>query len=1123
MNLLNIVKFNTKKALFVICIIFYLQASSAIVPLYISETAEASPKLIFATTPQKETINLYKIITNQTSSNTFEHLWQYRFAKNKKIQQMSASIGDITGNGKKELVVLIKGQGFETEIYIFKIDQNIPTPRPEIYSIKNTHKSADALDLVLIKADKDKDFEIAVGFSSPERSVLLFDYAIDKLINTQSIGQKFLLDTWGPIFIKSTKTPTATTEVLNIYSNNKESINTTYLGNELIEETSLKSKKIHNIITHHNQNKKTIIYKDTTLLDGTDPIKGKDIKEAIIINQNTLLITKENEPKIINNKIKNKAKTIKTKFKRPTMKLLSDKQVLFSNLEQEELEIFNLPTSATIELEKNEEVQPVVEEEIIVNGTTVSLIIEENKQQTEQANTIITSNQPPPKEAGLNKNNAEHTTLNHDTIFVNVKEKMFFKIPVNIEKTFLSLKTTLLPSGMSIETDSLMFTWVPTQKNIGFNYLEYTIVYQKNVPITQTSNDGIIELINNVEETEEHSVLPIYVNDVPRLKFNALEDTTIVSKKLNLSWDIQDLNTEQTHTVNLKNINRFNKISLKKNTLEWEPSNKELGPQTLEFVVSDGVAQADQNIKIYVDSLLTKPKILNEFIATVNKEFTYNLGHEEGNTYSITKGPNNLRITKQGTIHWVPIITQVDSNTVEILINNKNQNEESQRYRVYVNSVPVISYRPSLEEEVSQNENFIFQCQSFDFNKEALVQWSINGEGATIDQSVKININTIDQKDNHIYTVTLSDGIDSSAFTGILYINTPPIITSTPPEYIQLGDSLQYIIKVEDDNKERPFDSTQKLELQYTIISAPKNLSVNKAGEVFWIPKSSQLGENKIEINVFDGIENIRHNFSVLVNDAPNIISTDSISIELGDTLVHLFNVEDLDEQTEFFYNIKTSIDELLFNTKEGKLTWIPKENDLGLHTLDVSVSDDYEQSATTQNLKIFVYKKPELLNKPNAEAFVGLDYIYKPKGINMYGDTMLNRAIFIKELSLQSEDSSYFYTKNIINWKPKITEIGNNQIKIDLIDSLGYENKYIFNVNTILSPCETIDTLYLAQDTIRITTIDTLMIEIKDTIHSQVIDSIYLDLKDSTFIKSPPKEKDNKFKIKKLYSPWNN
>ena len=50
MNLLNIVKFNTKKALFVICIIFYLQASSAIVPLYISETTEASPKLIFATT-----------------------------------------------------------------------------------------------------------------------------------------------------------------------------------------------------------------------------------------------------------------------------------------------------------------------------------------------------------------------------------------------------------------------------------------------------------------------------------------------------------------------------------------------------------------------------------------------------------------------------------------------------------------------------------------------------------------------------------------------------------------------------------------------------------------------------------------------------------------------------------------------------------------------------------------------------------------------------------------------------------------------------------------------------------------------------------------------------------------
>ena len=62
---------------------------------------------------------------------------------------------------------------------------------------------------------------------------------------------------------------------------------------------------------------------------------------------------------------------------------------------------------------------------------------------------------------------------------------------------------------------------------------------------------------------------------------------------------------------------------MKKNTLEWDPNNKELGPQTLEFVVSDGVAQADQNIKIYVDSLLTKPKILNEFIAYSVKKQTF--------------------------------------------------------------------------------------------------------------------------------------------------------------------------------------------------------------------------------------------------------------------------------------------------------------------------------------------------------------------------------------------------------------------------------------------------------------------------------------------------------------------
>ena len=101
----------------------------------------------------------------------------------------------------------------------------------------------------------------------------------------------------------------------------------------------------------------------------------------------------------------------------------------------------------------------------------------------------------------------------------------------------------------------------------------------------------------------------------------------------------------------------------------------------------------------------------------------------------------------------------------------------------------------------------------------------------------------------------------------------------------------------------------------------------------------------------------VNHDFNLIVNDVPSITSVDSVSIELGDTLRHVFNVKDLNSDGGLSYNIKTSIEEILFNTKRGQLTWIPNRTDLGLHTLEISVSDEFSQNGDMQKLKIFVYK----------------------------------------------------------------------------------------------------------------------------------------------------------------------
>ena len=93
--------------------------------------------------------------------------------------------------------------------------------------------------------------------------------------------------------------------------------------------------------------------------------------------------------------------------------------------------------------------------------------------------------------------------------------------------------------------------------------------------------------------------------------------------------------------------------------------------------------------------------------------------------YNILKGPSNLRISKEGTIHWIPINTQIGPNQLEIEV---RELETSYTYilEIFVNAPPIISYRPDEIEYINYNDNFDFQLQSFDQNTNQPLYWNLN-------------------------------------------------------------------------------------------------------------------------------------------------------------------------------------------------------------------------------------------------------------------------------------------------------------------------------------------------------------------------------------------------------------
>ena len=249
-------------------------------------------------------------------------------------------------------------------------------------------------------------------------------------------------------------------------------------------------------------------------------------------------------------------------------------------------------------------------------------------------------------------------------------------------------------------------------------------------------------------------------------------------------------------------------------------------------------------------------------------------------------------------------------------------------------------------------------------------------------------------------------------------------------------------------------------------------------------------------IIVTDSIDFITQDFSVFVNDKPSIVSPDSLKIMLGDTLFHYFDAQDLNQDSELLYTIKTTIDEILFSGKTGKLVWVPKEEDLGFHTLEISVSDGFHTGTDMQKVNIFVYKNPSLLNVPNSKAFVNIDYNFTPQGKDMFLDSLFNEDLF---LTAKSSDSAFTGEQDSLThslkWKPIIQEVGEHILTINLSDKYKNQQSYTFPIKVELSPCETVQQPCEG--------LDTLVISRTDTIEKTIVDSIFIEKKDTIFIET--------------------
>ena len=357
-----------------------------------------------------------------------------------------------------------------------------------------------------------------------------------------------------------------------------------------------------------------------------------------------------------------------------------------------------------------------------------------------------------------------------DSIELNVGEKKEIKISLDSNNRFIGLEKIVGPKEMKLDQTKLAFIWEPKINDVGPQVLQYRATHN-------IADEYEVYFENNTEKLRpkeelkitEHD-LTIYVNAPPEIKISEAEEYKISSNhELVIPIYINDANQDQTLSINTRPTNIKNtKIVNRK--FFWTPQNEDYGNNSVTFIVSDGILEAQASVNIFVDTLKTEIDFDQKLITTVNKEFVYDLPNTKVAQLSIIEAPENVRISKEGSIHWIPTLPQLGDNKLIIEIKEKDQTY-FYNMQVFVNAPPIISYRPDDIEYVRFEDFFEFTMRSFEQNEEQKHFWSIKEKPATMQLDKATLSWQTDEPDYHKYHVELSDTIDTDNFYGYIYVN----------------------------------------------------------------------------------------------------------------------------------------------------------------------------------------------------------------------------------------------------------------------------------------------------------------------------------------------------------------
>ena len=349
----------------------------------------------------------------------------------------------------------------------------------------------------------------------------------------------------------------------------------------------------------------------------------------------------------------------------------------------------------------------------------------------------------------------------------------------------------------------------------------------------------------------------------------------------------------------------------------------------------------------------------------------------------------------------------------------------------------------------TEEKLYIYDIEAYDSDNDVLdYTLTTHPTGMIIDHSTGVItwLPTNDQVGINIAIVRVSDGnggIDTQNFTiTVLNVNDAPIITSKP--LLTATEDVKYNYDVE------AYDIDVGDTLTYNLISSPSDMTIHTSmGLITWVPTNDHVGVNFVSVKVIDkfgGTANQSFTITVTNTNDPPVITSTPVTSAIEDTLyIYEVQASDIDPTKDILIFSLTNFPAgMEINPKNGLITWVPTNDQVGLINVVVIVSDG-NGGEDSQVFKINVTNvndPPIIITTPVTSAMEDDQYTYDVDA----QDVDINDVL---TYNLEKYPNGMVIDSNtgLITWTPTNDQVGVTSVTVGVIDNHRGSAKQPFTI----------------------------------------------------------------------------